>query len=101
MKEKRGLKKISNDCWNLDISFIRWLYPRLKTYLKEGGKCIDLNYYRFNIDDEEKTQKEWILEMIGLCEYLLDSNKWLADDYVNKMRRLGRIWAEVMPCMWW
>ena len=53
LKEK---KKISKECWNLDSEFFKWLEIRLKTYLKEAGKYVDLKYYKFAVDDKELNQ---------------------------------------------
>lgn len=98
---KREIKKMDRDCWNLDMSFIKWLEPRLKQYLKRGGKVVDLTYHKFVVMEVEKTQEEWINEMILLCDYLLNDNNWCNDGYKYKMHYLCEIWAAVMPAMWW
>lgn len=98
---KREIKKMDRECWNLDMSFIKWLEPRLKLFLKRGDKFVDLTYYKFVIRGNEKTQKEWIDEMISICQYLNDDNKWFEDEYADKMHYLCEIWTELMPVMWW
>lgn len=98
---KREIKKMDRECWNLNTSFIEWLEPRLKLYLKRGGKVVDLTYYKFTIRELEKTQEDWVKEMITLCDYLLDDNNGFEVDYKEKMQYLCEIWAAVVPCMWW
>lgn len=104
MRKKRlrhiELKKMDRECWNLDISFVQWLKPRLQQYLKRGGKIVDLTFYKFTIRGVEKTQEEWIKEMITICDYLLTYN-WFAEEYADKMHYLCEIWTEVMFAMWW
>ena len=48
-KRKRHIykKKLSEECWDLDLAFLKWLQERLPVYLKEAGQIVDLTYYKF------------------------------------------------------
>lgn len=102
LKEK---KKISKDCWNLDLAFIKWLKPRLECYLKEGGKVIDLEHYAFEYKDNIMSQKEIIERMLEI----LDSYNEYEPFYFHEegkesyalMAELLELWALVFPVMWW
>ena len=99
--KKIKIKKMDRECWNLNISFAKWLEPRLKLYLKRGGKIVDLDFYKFAIDGIEKTQREWIETMIDLCSWINNDDNFLDDKFTDKLLFLGKIWATVLPSMWW
>ena len=92
---------LDRECWNLDMSFILWLQPRLIHYLNSCSNIIDLTHYSFTIRGVEKTQQDWINEMIVLCNYLSIWDNRLNDDYEDKMHYLCEIWTELISYMWW
>ena len=51
------------------------------------------------IDNEEKTQSEWINLLIGLCE------KYLVEDDTGETNelevRIWEIWSKISWHMWW
>lgn len=109
LKEK---KKISKECWNLDSEFFKWLEIRLKTYLKEAGKYVDLKYYKFAVDDKELSQEEIIKKMLVLLEEIrkIDYQEEPYDKcnykeanrlYKEKIQELCKLWGVVLPSMWW
>ena len=59
-KKKRHIykKKLSKECWDLDLAFLKWLQERLPVYLKEAGQIVDLTYYKFTYNNIEYTQKD-------------------------------------------
>ena len=92
----------SYETWALDFHFYCWLYERLKMYLE--ANCVDLNYHKFNFDDNEYTQQELIDKMLYGCElYLLSECKHerLTEDEEKAVNDVPWIWATVMPAMWW
>ena len=121
----------SRETWSLDYSFATWLYSHLKMYLEKAGEMINLEFYNFSIpvlydipEDEldytcgeaipehyrkevieTVTQKEAIELMIDYLEHYLnyrDTDKleeeFMANEYIACA---VRIFAEVLPAMWW
>lgn len=98
-KEEYGFD--SRECWNLDQTFIEWLYSHLMMYLEDATGIIDLNYHKFEFDGKIYTQKEAI-EFI--LEKLRNSLIDIYDD--NNEAYLGvydavRMWAEIFRACWW
>jgi hypothetical protein len=60
------------ETWDLPYSFVVWLYPRLLIYLKEAGEIINLDYYEYEVEGQERRLPEIIKEMIELCESILN-----------------------------
>lgn len=101
MKKKTIYKrKISKECWALDASFLDWLRERLPVYLREAGQIVNLEFHKFKIDGEERTQKSVIEEMIKLLKEIEDKDIW-DDDYHDKANRILDLWKEVFHAMWW
>lgn len=112
LKEK---KKISKECWNLDYEFFKWLDIRLKTYLKDANKVVDLLYSRFDVNGEQLTQKDIIERMIVLLDEIkkidnyeesydiqtVENYKELDKLYKDKIKELCNLWGIVLPSMWW
>lgn len=104
----------SRECWNLDQTFIQWLYSHLMMYLENVDGIINLEYHKFEFDGKEYTQREAIEFII---ERLKDS---LVHDYTDKYSNLSvdekikkeeeiydgvydaiRMWAEIYGSCWW
>ena len=81
------------ECWNLDHTFIIWLYNRLKIYDRDN--IIDTNYRRIEINGKTLTIQGWIDNMISLCEEML------LDDEARKTEELLDIFKEVIYYLWW
>ncbi len=88
------------ETWSLDYSFRLWLYERLKRYVEVA--CIDLNYHRFEYNGAEYTQGQLIDMMLDRLQFSfrkeyndLDKEQY---EYVSEVEK---IWAIVMPAMWW
>lgn len=104
-EEWRQQRKIysfdERETWSLGPStFYCWLYERLKMFLDVN--CIDLNYHKFEYKDKEYTQKELIGMMLERIEFCFsgkyndyDDEQW---EYVHEIEK---IWATVLPAMWW
>lgn len=99
-------KKISRDCWNLDLSFYKWLQPRLKCYLKEAGKVIDLDFYKVEYNGKTYTQRECIERMIEILDVYFSKRKvyYFGDDpkeTIEIQDELLVLWSKVCHIMWW
>lgn len=114
-KEKYGFDY--SDTWSLDRTMLEQLYERLKMYLFEADKIIDLSYHTYVFEDKEFNQKELIELMIQKAEKVLKSGISDVDDFVldydfdeedRRERELVKeendvwaIWSLVHREMWW
>lgn len=95
---RKEQEKISRDCWNLDISFLDWILPRLKTYLKES--IVNLDYHKFNHRGNEFTQREMIEKMISILEENLGRDAW-DERYRDDINEFLEMFKEVFFALWW
>lgn len=65
-------KKLKEECWSLDYTLVLWLNEHLKIYLKDADKIIDLDYYKFDYDNDTYTLKDVIERLIDITDYLKD-----------------------------
>lgn len=88
------------ETWALGYSFHLWLYERLKRYLEVAQ--IDLEYCKFNYNGNTYTQKQMIEMMIERLEFSF-TDKYCDSDskQCNYVSEIEKIWAEVVPVMWW
>lgn len=86
------------ETWGLDFVFCCWLYERLKMYVDVAIKVVDLTYHKFSWDGAEYSQLELINILIKKLEEYF-SNEEL--DNINLLEEIGRIWAILLPAMWW
>lgn len=66
-KPKKSVKKATKEngvdpreCYNLDESFIYWLYPRLCCFIEDASGVIDLDYHLITYNGESRTLKLWL-----------------------------------------
>ena len=97
----RRKKQIYKDTWSLDYAWIEWLCERLPVYLREGGKIVDLTFYKFkDYQGVERTEEEIVKQMIDLCN-------WLRKNYFSditskdKYDELCYLWSEASQALWW
>lgn len=93
MKKPRRFytKPISEECWNLDMSFIEFIIPRLELFKKEASKII---VYDFTIIDK-------ILD--GFRLYLTKSD-WELDEVEQNYKKFQtsmRLFAKNVQDFWW
>lgn len=88
------------ETWNLDFVFYLWLYERLKMFL--DVTIIDLDFPRFEYNGKEYTQRQMIDMMIERLEFYFckEYNDWNTE-HVDYVLEIGKIWATVLPAMWW
>ena len=91
------------ECWNLDRTFLEWLYSRFMKYKEDADKMIvlsgpgsrDFEYKGRTID-----QAEAIDIVLNECKtLLLDNNYSMSNKYLSKETMI--LLGELMPCMWW
>lgn len=100
-KEKEEYGFDARETWDLDFTFYCWLYERLKMYVDVN--CIDLTVHKFEYEGEKLTQEECIDRMIKGCElYFKYDGVWdIADNDWKAINDVAKIWAIVLPAMWW
>lgn len=87
------------ETWNLDTAFIQWLYERLRMY--EDVAIVDLDFHKFDIHGEEKTQRECIEIILDKIEYIIKDDDTWSDNYYKNLKEICYIWGEIIPAMWW
>lgn len=108
-----------SDTWSLDRTMLEMLYERLKMYLSEADKIVDLSYHKYVFEDKELNQKELIELMIQKAEKVLKSENSDVDDFdfvlnydfdeedrrerelVKEENDIWAIWSLVHREMWW
>lgn len=102
MKKKTiNKKKISKECYDLNVSFLNWLRVRLPVYLREAGKTVDLDWRRFMHKGEELTLRQLIERMIYLLKLIEGKDAWDGDEYIEPCNEILEIWSTVFHAMWW
>lgn len=98
----RRKKQITKDCWKLDRAWLLWLKERLPVYLKDAGAHVSLEYYKFEHEGKTLTQREVIVRMIDLVNWLTNPsvNDW-SEEYANNYKELLNLWAKVCRALWW
>ena len=67
-------------------------------YKEIGGEVVDLNFHKFMYNEKEYTQLQLIDMMLDrLKVYFVDEYDG-QPDYVDE---IAKIWAIVLPAMWW
>ena len=92
------------ETWNLDRTFIEWIYTRVMMYKEICG--IDMTYHTITYKDTEITQREAIDKVLCLAEEVLQSGQCVWNEDIDKMiyensREICEIWKELLPYMWW
>ena len=59
---------------------------------------INTDYHKITINGIERTQQEWIDELIRLCELYLKDD---IDNWIKYSKEIWEIWSELSACMWW
>ena len=100
VKEREEYGFDERETWALNFSFYLWLYERLKRFVDVC--CIDLDYHKFQYNWAEYTQRQMIDMMIERLEF---SFKPEYNDFDEKqytyVSEIEKIWAIVLPAMWW
>lgn len=98
------------ETWNLNDTFLCWLYEHIKMYIDVA--CVDFNYNKFSYEDKEYTQEQILNKILEDIELYFNADdcymkrygknyiKWW-DDQVHYINEIGKLWAMVLPAMWW
>lgn len=100
--QKSYSKFDERDTYSLNFTLVCWLYERLRFF--QEGTCIDLNFWKFNINGEALTQAQCIQRMINDCKILMTGDDYKEED-INKMNvakdDLFMVLNKVYWVMWW
>lgn len=98
---KNKKKKIKEECWNIDYSFIQWLRPRLEIFKEDAGKVIDLEFHKFEYKDIEYSQLELLDRMIELSTYLEDHYYDCEPEIITMTYELLDLFSLTFRSLWW
>lgn len=85
------------ETWNLEYTFVEWLYTRLMMYCKVN--IIDTTYHKIEWQGKELTQQECIDLLINAAkEFLIDTED---DKKFLAFCDLMPLWGKLLPYMWW
>lgn len=101
-KQRKKYGFDERETWGLDEAFYEWLYERLKMYKEIGGKVINLDSGKFEYGGKIYSEAELIDEMLKRLEFNFSDkyNDWEEDQY-KYVHEIEKIWAVVLPAMWW
>ena len=101
-KEQREIYGFDDrETWNLETTFVEWLYSRCMMYKEIGGNVVDLTFHKFTHDGKEYTQIEAIDCIIEYTKEYLQSGFIERDSLIEKVQYATHLWAEILPAMWW
>lgn len=89
----------SRECWNLDQLFVEWLYSHLRMYVEEAN--VDLDFHKIIYKGEVYTHKEAINFILDKLSAYLQTNSQKKEEMIKEVQEATRMWAEVVPYMWW
>ena len=92
----------SRETWSLDYTFYLWLYERLMHFRKKSSQmtvAVDFKY-----KGQTMTYEECIEKMIKGCILKFqedDRVHGLTEDEYEQVSDVTKIWAFIIPYMWW
>lgn len=98
-RERKIYGIASHETWNLDISFIEFIYISFKMYNELN--YIDTSFYKFDIEDDEYTMQEAIEYIIDVSETYLIQRKRCFSSYEPIPDKFYKVLEMLMPFMWW
>lgn len=113
-KEQRDIYGFDErETWNLNETFLEFLYERVKMYVDIGGEMVNLNFHKFKFRGKEYTQLELLNIMLDDLKYLITTDedeyfgvntkkyKQILREIPYRRNRVMDIWKLVFPAMWW
>jgi len=85
------------ETWNLDYTFIEWLYSRLMMY-KEVS-IVDLNFNKYEFEGKEISQGEAIDYILNICKEVLKNDKYIKHN--ENLNKAIKLFADILHDMWW
>lgn len=101
MFKKWKNKKLKEECWNIDYSFIKWLNIHLKQYIEDAGKIVDLTFREYEYCGETYTTEDIIKRMIHLSDELINEYYAVNDDVYEYTEELLDLFRLVFYDLWW
>ena len=100
---KKELGVDPREAWNMDYSFIVWLYNTLNVLVEDGGEIVDFTYHKITICGNTKNELEWIEHLLRLCELNL-RNYDNIDELENchyRINAITKIFHKIIHYLWW
>ena len=102
-KWRRERKKYGFDereCWNLNTTFVEWLYSHFMKYAEDSdsNRVLDLNFHKLEYQGSLITQAEAIDIVCEACK------EYLVKDFLHRTflsKDIMMLITDLMPAMWW
>lgn len=98
-KERKKYGIASYETWNLDLSFVEFIYISFKMY--DERNCVNTHYHKFEIDGEEWDMQKAIDYIINATETYIKQRKENYAIYDELSDKFYEVLKTVMPLMWW
>ena len=85
----------------LDLSFYLWLYERLKRFKEIAGVIIDLTEYKFEYNGKTYDLLQLIDMILERLEFFFKEDYGAEGEKYNYVHEIEKIWAIILPVMWW
>lgn len=92
------------DTYSMDYTLAAWLYECLRYFQERASKVINLDFHKFDIDNETLTQSQCIERMIEDCKVILLNDKAFSSEFdkVDAAKDdLFKVLSKVYWAMWW
>lgn len=90
------------EIWNLDTTFIEWIYSHLMMYREKANQIVDLTFYKFNWKGEEITLEDAIDKIINAAKEVLTAKNYAEKESKYKFFcKYVKLYAEILPCLWY
>jgi len=92
----------SRETYSVYSVFAEWLYSHLMMYMENASKIVDLTYHSFEFEGKTYTLEEAIGKIIKWTGYFIKNYECLkGNKSMNKLKKAARLWAEILPYVWW
>lgn len=92
-----------SETWDLNATFYAWLYEHLRMYVEVGGKVVNLSFHEFGFEGVAYSQIEIIEMILQRIRFFFsdDYDEWDNPEDVAYVNEIGKLWALILPAMWW
>lgn len=99
---KKKPDKLTQECWNIDYSFILWLHEHLTKYLEDASKVVDLEYHKIDYKGNTYTQLEIINKILEITTKLKDEDAYYGIEDVGKqVNEMLDLFKTAYFYLWW
>ena len=99
--KKKELEKMTEECWDLGNSLVKWLNEHLKFFKEDVTGIINLEFHTYIYNGKEYTQLEIINRLIELTEELQDVYSIVPDDKEKMKDEMYDLLKLVHFDLWW